>query len=999
MTTKEKDELIKRALQVFKVKDRIGLKSREQRLFFGKIKKLKDDPEAKLVELKKLLGNAGNPLKPLDKLKAFSLILSPYKSEKDLESVSKNLKISQAGLEYVKDSVKNNYDLAEIGQLFAINLALSSEDKEKIKALNTNDEINSLGKYLLAKLTTLVLLQQKIVDVIKDVDNRTAIITQEMMNQANRGRKSKTSFEEEKQEMTESSALLASVPSVIDATRSPVIGLESLDSMENSGTYLNTGATPQENESGVTAPKKKNFFDKFKRAGNKERLSRSEKVKRSRNGKTKKFKQAESIISDTYNGEEAQQTLADYKREYSGIDQLVTDDIFSERAFKLDLVKPELISEPYLDRYFQTVVESYAEYNRDSIEEGYGTDPSHWFDSEANRGRMVLIEATNENLQELAEATINASPLERVVAVGLDETKNDEFKAALLDSWERKINSQSNPEEYREKVLDALRKYSTTKDANSLEEFSIKDLSGPHAHTPDKNISYESLKISLGDSFSSKLDEIVLYGSDNNMANQVSELAHKAEVKQYVAIKSSGFTSEDSPFWIGAFNQEVTNPIQLLTSSKDSRDIFVKSREGKNETTARKGAFSKIKNFFWPGFDTEVIASKTNNFNYNPRFESIFDNDGLQEKDKEYLKALFAERSLYPTNLSPELYSSTITKTQSGINGEGAVVVGNALEEGNFGRQVATAKGVLFAVNATMFDTANDINLESQDKMLSYKKTFQNLIQFYKEDKKASSEEAFELAAKDLVTIYSSIEKRNAITENEKRGKLNRIYTLENANKTNKKNRTGINLLLPLPIGVGYGAAATVTGLTLAITGFAASIAFPVVGAVIFVTTTALLATSLRKQKKANADNLARWHRSSARAHASMRKAQDKRENFQKDIIEKLRSGISLNDIISRQNSMEAGSDQDFNVTPSEINAVLEDPKRPDTMGELLISTGVSPKANAMQSIKQKSPSTTESLNQTDLSRLSQTDRQVTPHNSTAVRETKVRVRRAVQRV
>ena len=661
---------------------------------------------------------------------------------------------------------------------------------------------------------------------------------------------------------------------------------------------------------------------------NKDKKAKRIKAARERRAGRKKFTTAQRIAQANHpnNPAAADALTTQYRNRFTELDGHVTDDIHSERSFKLDLVKPELITIPYLERYFKTVVGNYTDFNRKGVEDGYIREPKKWLDSAHNRGRLILVEAKDDNLKDIANAMVNASPLERVVPVGLDEAKQNELKEDLLVALELKIQAQDNPTEYRASLMQAYREEYDRPEATRLNQFELQELMGPHAFSEAKDISFENLQKELESSFSTKVDEIILYGSDDNLAMELPLLSRDATAEQFLAIKSSEFEVGESPFWTARFvDQE--NPLELLVDSRHPQDILIEANEGMNLDREQKSIAGMVKDVFWPGFDVEVIPATEQNFELNPSFEEAFEgakDKGLSDEDVAYLKDIFVGNSLFAPNLSSELYSSTVTKTQSGINGEGAVVVGNALREGNIGRQVATAKGVLFAVNATMFDTANDINLENKDKRQSYKNMFVEMLIQNAKDPSKSPSEVYKSAMSDVINAYAFIEKQKKIKFYGQLGDLYRLYTLENADKTNKRNRIGINLLLPLPLGVGYGASATITGMTLAATGTSASIAFPVAGTASFATFTTILATSLEYQRKANADNLARWHRASARAFGSNKVAFDQVKKLQNDVIGLKKESGGLKSVEELVQEME----RTMSVNPlvEEALAVLQDP-------------------------------------------------------------------------
>ncbi|MEO0528491.1 MAG: hypothetical protein AAFZ89_14760, partial [Bacteroidota bacterium] len=341
----------------------------------------------------------------------------------------------------------------------------------------------------------------------------------------------------------------------------------------------------------------------------------------------KSFVLAKAIISANNPGQDTEGLQSAYAQHYQKMDNLVSSDIFSPRAFKLDLVKPELISIPYLERYFKTVIGSFTDFNKEGIEDGYDREPKKWLHSAANRGRLVLVEATDENLKQIADAMINASPLERVVAVGLDSEKQRALKKELLRSWKEKIAQQEEPQEYKAGLLDALQQEENNSTVALLKDFTLESLMGPHAFTEEKDISYTYMQDQLDASFSSKLDEIVLYGDQNSLAQELPHLAMGAGAGRYLAIKAGEFNDESATQWTARFTNE-TDPLALLTSSKDPSSILKEDRTGENEGASKKGILGKAVDVVWPGFDVETIPSSEKNYELNPKFEQLLDSLG-----------------------------------------------------------------------------------------------------------------------------------------------------------------------------------------------------------------------------------------------------------------------------------------------------------------------------------------------------------------------------------
>ncbi|QCX00680.1 hypothetical protein FGM00_11385 [Aggregatimonas sangjinii] len=651
---------------------------------------------------------------------------------------------------------------------------------------------------------------------------------------------------------------------------------------------------------------------------------------------------AKKILESLYPNEPemVKDELERYAKDFDTIDRNITDDIEGPEAFNIDLEVPKLISEPQLKDFFKRVLDKYSAFSKASIENGYKEKPKEWFESRANRARLVLVEATEQNLPEIAKAVLNASPLERVVAVGLDAEMQSRLKEELITAWEQNVNEQSSPGAYQQKVLQALND-ETGQTVNRFEDASLNQLMGPHDYSAKTDITFENMRNELDKNFYSKIDEIILYGNTPQLAQELPQLAKNSEAIQSLAIKAAPFNEADnSLFWTAALDG-VAEPLAHLTTAKNPGQIL-----------------------------------ETGKFKMNPDFEKIFnervEEEGLNARDAKFLKEMLTSKSLYMNNLSPQLYATTITKAQSGLNGKGAIVVGDALPWGIMGRIVATAYGARFAVNSTMIDTANDMHQEDQEKMLGYRGMYNTLLV---DSINKSPEEPVQNVVKELVKGFAAIEKDPEIIRQDKQGASERVFSLMHANNTNNKNERGIKLITPQPLNFFYGVAATSVGLGLSITAVGASIAFPIVGASVFAASTGLLAASLLTQKSANSTHMSRWHRASARARGTFKNAQDKRDKLVMDRTTEIigqRSGPSQDQTMqqdlyqeqSRESRVEANvqpsvplnegvRNERMPTSPSESNSIMESTS--DDRSELLVGLRV-PSNSGMAQRSNRSP-------------------------------------------
>ncbi|WP_340203591.1 hypothetical protein [Ascidiimonas sp. W6] len=599
---------------------------------------------------------------------------------------------------------------------------------------------------------------------------------------------------------------------------------------------------------------------------------------------------AREILQAKYPNDAAkvEQRVARLGAKKDEIERVVREDIYGKRAFNIDLEIPDNINEVQLKAYFKKVLNQYSSFSSQSLHDEYQKKPKSWFESNTTRARMVLIEATDKNITDIGKAILDSSPLERVVAVGLDDEKQTELKFKLLGLWEAKITQVEASEtlaegeaKYGTRLLETLKELNQKPEATRLDDFDLNELVGPHGFTETKDISYKSLQQELETTFGSKLDEIVLFGTDNDMAQELPILSKLADAHQYLAIRSENFAGEEvSKFWTVAL-KDVADPISHITAAKGPDEMLA---DGKHEV--------------------------------NPSFEKFFEDKGkehgLEPENTAYLKNMFVSHSLYLTNLSPKLYATTITKAQSGINGKGALAVGEALPWGAVGRIIATAKGSRFAVNATMVDTANDIHHEEQEKLEAYKDLFDNLLEHYEKDSE-TVEEAYEKAIDQVFIAYKNIESGKEINEALDNGETLRLQSFIHANRTNITNERGILLIQPQPLVFAFGLAGVGLGVNNAINTFGDNgnnetnnqleentpydeflKKWLVTSLGVYGVSLATTVTSLLSQKTANAYHLVRWHRISARSRAENQKAQDIRQKGVDGVLATIKESRSL---------------------------------------------------------------------------------------------------------
>ncbi len=594
--------------------------------------------------------------------------------------------------------------------------------------------------------------------------------------------------------------------------------------------------------------------------------------------------------------EQVNSGLKFYDENAESIRQDVRADMYGKDAFNLELERPDQINEKQLQGFFIRLLDNYSRFTKKSLEADYVKDPKKWVNSKPTRARLVLIEATDENIPQIAQAMLNSSPLERVVAVGMDEGGQETLKQELLNGWKEKINGQSDPE-YGQRVGSAMEDEHAIYGLN--EDTPLHILIGPHGVIEGSDITFENMQKDLESTFYTKIDEIILYGTSNNLVDELPVLAHKSEAVKYLGIKAAeSFEESDSAIWRASL-QGIENPMEHITSSKNPHELL---KEGKY-----------------------VINPKVQEtVNRNLSDAGLEDN----QKAQEFFKNLLASKSLYLNNLSPTLYATTVTKAQSGLNGKGAIVVARSILWGIVGIQKSTAEGARFSINATMFDTGNDMHQEDQEKIDVYAKSFTSMYEVLKRQSGISPDLAFDKAIHEVVKMYEAVETSSTVAQKERFAATQRDLSLVNANKTNKLIELGIKLVNPQVIGFGIG----MTGLGAGIAALASSFTFPtalsVVGVSSGVTFATALTAALGVQWAANEKGLARWHRFSARARSTKQVAQDNREklvtDITKNIVQEINAGLTIEQIDKMHHELYAQQGAKLPTTEEAVRKSLE---------------------------------------------------------------------------
>lgn len=471
-------------------------------------------------------------------------------------------------------------------------------------------------------------------------------------------------------------------------------------------------------------------------------------------------------------------------------------------------------------------------------------DFEKWSTSRDTRARWVLIQANESNIEALAQAIVNASPLERITIVGLTDVLKDILQIQLKSALTSKC---SKNERFRQSFREKTEKISE----NDVE---IDVLMGPHNYIEDLNISPEALKRRFGSPFSN-VEEFIVLGNDDNLAVQAVSLSSEMKNAPYLTIKDGGFNRDENSLWLLAKKRR-KNLIPLLTCGAETKTIL-------GQETGQRG----YKN---------LSISRT--------FTSLINESNLKDQDKDYLKKIFIEEGVYPPGLSPDAITKMISKATSALGAAGGRSVGEALMWNMVNRPVSTARGVEFAIGSMTLDGGNDLVKEDLDKKSAYKVFFAEQLSRAIEEGH-SGNTAFRHAFNGLISSYRTVEYNEEIQQEIRDGDKIRDYGLQQSNNVKTNNEKGVSWLRPLPVTFGLGLALSVVGIALAVV---AMVGFPVIapaigltlaGVGVAITAVSLVATyrSMRLQRQANSENLPRANRAFAVANEKNYSAKQKR--------------------------------------------------------------------------------------------------------------------------
>ncbi|WP_166924826.1 hypothetical protein [Flavobacterium poyangense] len=521
-------------------------------------------------------------------------------------------------------------------------------------------------------------------------------------------------------------------------------------------------------------------------------------------------------------------------------------------AIDIDVHIKGKITEDKMSSFAENIFIEQAKVMDKALRNEYDYDPVAWLNSSTSRARFLIIQATDYNAQELGKVVMNASPLERILVVGLEGPKKDVFEQAVRAQWLERLGNKEKT--YKDKIKDHFMRngYATAmSDIELIESISLKDLLGPHLYIDDMNISFEKLSHDFPH-FHVTLEEILCLGNDNALSEQLTYLSLETKLP-YLPVCSEpfGVNESTSNYW-RCFAKDSSQFLNQVASGKSALTLLGKETTG-NDTYENV----ILSDSFLNSFTIDSIKA-----DLKMRGATEEHVQSIEEGDINYLKNLFTDEALYAANASPQAITKTVSKANTKLGAMGALAVGKALIWNIVNRPVATAKGVEFAVASLMLDGGSDLNKELLDKKQIYKMFYDKILTGAISCGK-SPDEALKFAAAELVSIYSKVEKENLSIQNllkEICGANNwRTLGLEAANKVRSNNTKALSSLKAMPFLFAGGALIGVTGYTLGLlSGIPAAVGLTLgtVGMAGSLVSTCITGYSIRKQYQANSKNL-----------------------------------------------------------------------------------------------------------------------------------------------
>ena len=403
----------------------------------------------------------------------------------------------------------------------------------------------------------------------------------------------------------------------------------------------------------------------------------------------------------------------------------------------VDLPPNGLYTEEVQEEHVNKMLDIQAGRSKEISEIMYNKNIISWAQSASARARLVIIEPNisnsgDNNIIKLAKIAFNASPLERVLITGLDDTKKrEDLENALKDLWKNKLKgvASDNEKDTPEKspnieqnikfFLDHFRQPDKTLPwGELLDKLTLEELLGPHLYKTDNDISFKSMNEHF-QFFDVTVEEILLVGNRNELITNLADLSQNCKNKPATfSVKSQEIMPGD-----GLWKCHALKPadfIENVAKGLGPKDIIGLKEDSSNETVTKTYENIKISPIFQKLFDIDFIEKILGE---NPTEEHK-----IYQKDLDYFKEIMFDECLYSADTSPLALPKTMSKASSILLALGTRNISNHLYPNMIGYARNAILEVVYANVSSTMDAGTDMIKERIDKKNQYKGLFDNLL-------------------------------------------------------------------------------------------------------------------------------------------------------------------------------------------------------------------------------------------------------------------------------
>jgi len=603
--------------------------------------------------------------------------------------------------------------------------------------------------------------------------------------------------------------------------------------------------------------------------------------------------------------------MEDVNKDLGPVDGRVNEKIDREKqlSFALDL---------YANQANQAIISS---------EKEYAKDPKAWVDSKTSRSRLVVIEAAKWNIKDLAKLTYNASPVERVLIVGLTDELKTKLTADLKELHKASIDAHSEDQiNFNDGISSGLLGNDIKENINSA---SLEQLLGPHIYKDNLETSFDSMSENFPQ-FDANLEEIVCFGETNLLSENTAALARKIDDNgiPIFSVKSSEIKENEVGLW-HASAAEPKNFLKNIADGKSAIDFIGKENENGRPVELQ----------LCPSLNTSLSLE---GFKNQAATHNMGIDSRINQEDLNYFKKIFFAEAVYPSNISPNNIGRLVSKAGSKLNAMKASVVAEELMPNVYDSPRSSAVELEFAVGNLTNEGGGDLIKEDLAKKVSYKNFYDDVLQnsikcnLNGDSLKVLKEKAFI----QTVNSYKTIENENKQIQTYLNGPAGaetwRDFGFLETDKVQKKNRTALKLLKWMKFFFGGGIVLSTVGVGFAIAGLlgapitlGASLALSAVGVGLFATSYGLRARSIHLQKKANGIHLTQANLAFSLANEKIYDIQGERNLLLKKDLKQLNAGqtpsLQLNETLRvKPAEMSQGQEKFLVKTLGEIISAVD---------------------------------------------------------------------------